>query len=104
MRNRSTLSVPSRRGLLRVIPALLCAPAIVRVESLMPVKAPPAEFTLAGYTRIPNHLLTIDAITREAIKLFCQTNEILRGLDASWWPEQYTPHLRVRLPSDYRVA
>lgn len=45
----SDLLVPSRRGFLTGLGAILCAPAIVRVASLMPVKALPLDgFGLAA--------------------------------------------------------
>jgi hypothetical protein len=38
---------PTRRGFLRAAASFLAAPAIVRVSSIMPVKAPPLKIVLA---------------------------------------------------------
>jgi len=98
----------SRRGLLGGLLALVSAPAIVRVESLMalPAKAQlllPEGFGQTLRIRLPNDfivsnspalaiqetvernsLLTINMITREAIKLFCNSNLFLQGIDAQY--------------------
>lgn len=78
-----TLAVPSRRGFLRGLGAIIAAPAIVRVASLMPVSVtayPRLEvgMTVAG---IGNGLLTINMITREAIKLWQMNCEYLAFTD-----------------------
>lgn len=57
---------PSRRGFITGLTSLIVAPAIVRVENIMPVKA--IKF---------NGLLTIEEITREALDMFCHTSDAL---------------------------
>ena len=60
----------TRRGVLRGLLWVAAAPAIVRASSLMPVKALaplPEDYIIYG-----NRLLTIDAITREAMRIFAQ--------------------------------
>ena len=47
----------SRRSLLRAIPALLAAPAIVRVASLMPISVQPSFNLLEGYEYVANAAL-----------------------------------------------
>lgn len=100
-----------RRGFLR---GLIAAPAVVKAVSLMPVKQvpipPPRFMTLADYERDilrPNTLLIINQITREAFKLFANTNRILQGIDSQYANEflrtgERVGHtLRVRLPNDF---
>ena len=48
----------SRRSLLRAIPALLAAPAIVRVASLMPISVQPSFNLLEGYEYVVDDALT----------------------------------------------
>lgn len=51
----SRFTSPTRRGLLVGLTGLVCAPAIVRVSSLMPVKAwveTPMPLTLLDYARM----------------------------------------------------
>jgi hypothetical protein len=107
------LEVPSRRGFLAGLGAILAAPAIVRVASLMPVKALAPDFmTLDEYAErvlaptVNNRLLTIDLITREAVRLFKNSNAFLQSLEnepnAFDLPFRPGATLRVRLPSGYR--
>jgi len=96
----------SRRALLGGLVSLLAGPAIVRVESLMalPAKAGlilPEGFGQTLRIRLPNDfivadgltpaiqetvernsLLTINIITREAVKLFRNSNLFLQNIDA----------------------
>lgn len=89
-----TVFIPSRRGFLTGLAAALAAPAIVRVSSLMPVKA------LVPVTGNRNALLTIDMITREAVRLLTGPNQFLMDL-AFYDGEQWNDTLRTRLPNDY---
>jgi hypothetical protein len=82
----------SRRGILG---AFIAAPAIVRASSLMPVKQ---MFAPAAVIPARNTLLTLDQITREAIRLFQNSNTFLANLEPQWGEFH---SLRVRLPLDY---
>ena len=69
------LELPRRKFLIGLA-SLIAAPAVVRASSLMPVKAlikPPIVLN-----RIDNSYLSIEEITREAVKLFNQSNEFLK--------------------------
>lgn len=116
----------SRRSLITGLVALVAAPAIVKVASLMPVNAA---------LQPGNDLLTLNQITRGAVRLFMDSNEFLREiteyepgngpdrLDVLYGRKQMSgteinaryqavfaadgakigSQLRVRLPSDYIV-
>ncbi len=93
----------SRRGILG---GLICAPAIVRASSLMPIKA---FFEAAPIIAPSNTLLTINQITREAIRLFANSNAFIQKCNAEYDPEFAFRHslgssLKIRLPADYSVA
>lgn len=109
----------SRRGLLGGLLAVVSAPAIVRVESLMvlPAKiiAPePVLWLMEEKTTevwaSGNSLLTIEQITREAIKLFTNSNAFLQSLDEQYNREFATVQarigdtLQIRLPTDFAIA
>jgi len=82
----------NRRGFLTGLTSLVvAAPAIVRVSSLMPLSGfvMPA-ITLDEYAG--NQLLTIDMITRQAIKLFCNSNGFLRERE-----EDFSGYAPIRL-------
>lgn len=64
----------SRRGLLG---CFIAAPAIVRAGSLMRVRGLGSEVIEVGRKPI---LLTIDEITREAIRLFARSSQFMRQL------------------------
>lgn len=93
-----------RRGFLSGLMALVAAPAIVRVASLMPCT--PTEVIQYG----GNNLLTMDMITRESVRLFTDNNAFLRSLDEQYENEfaadgaKIGTHLRIRLPNDYTVS
>lgn len=70
--------IASRRSFLAGLGSLLAAPAIVRAEILMPVRG------IIVPTRNMNSLLTIEMITREAIKLFVQSNAFLQNIDLQY--------------------
>lgn len=68
--------ITSRRSFLAGLGSLLAAPAIVRAEILMPVRG------IIVPTR--NSLLTIEMITREAIKLFVSSNAFIQNIDRAY--------------------
>lgn len=73
----------SRRGLIGSLIALTAAPAIVRVESLM--KLAPTEIIKPQI--IPpnsNSILTINMITKEAIKLFKNSNSFIQDVGSQY--------------------
>jgi len=91
----------SRRNFIVGATALVAAPAIVRFESIMPVT-----------TRIyrGNALLTIDQITRQAVRLFNNRNKFLENIDynsafAYACNEGFRigDTLCIRLPNDYMI-
>jgi len=73
----------SRRGLIGSLISLTAAPAIVRVESLM--KLAPTEI-IKPQIILPNNnsILTINMITKEAIRLFKNSNSFIRDIDAQY--------------------
>jgi len=84
----SSLALPRRR-FLTSLTALIAAPAIVRVSSLMPVRGweetlSSEEIIREAYGRLPNSLLTINAITREAVALFKRSNAFLVQIDREY--------------------
>lgn len=103
----------SRRTLITGLVALVAAPAIVKVASLMPVNAA---------LQPGNNLLTLDMITREAVRRFKNSNLFIRSMDAQFaedrafyegeqWDKGFVAdgakigsQLRVRLPSDFVVS
>ena len=83
-----------RRGFLRGILAAAAAPAIVRIGSLMPVKSifvPTTEEVLAftGATSIGggNTLLSIDLITREALRILYSNMDFLTQVNREYSDE-----------------
>lgn len=93
-----------RRGFIGGLIALVAAPAIVRPESLMVIK--PTETIILRR----NSLLTIDMITREAVKLFVDSNAFLQNLNNQYEGEfgiegaKIGSVLRIRMSSDYTVT
>ena len=78
------IELPRRRFLSGLI-GLIASPAIVRVSSLMPVNSIP--LGLVVRTRhevgtVHNGLLTVDMITREAVRLWKNSNAFLENLDS----------------------
>jgi len=63
----------SRRGFFVGLAAAFAAPAIVRATSLMPVRS-------FGTSRI----LTIEEMTREAVRLWKNSNAFLRNIDMQY--------------------
>lgn len=98
----------SRRGLIAGIGALIAAPAIVKASSLMPVTG--GIVTRPALVRWPyagKSLLTINQITREAIKLFCNSNQFIQNIDRQY-DAKFAPAigttLRIRMPTGFRVV
>lgn len=98
----SEVLIPSRRGFLAGAIGLLAAPAIVSASSLMPIKGFVLEPTF-------NRLLTPEMITREAVKLFCNSNYFLKNIEEQYdWQfgvegAKIGTALRIRLPVNYAV-
>lgn len=103
----------SRRSFFVGLGALVAAPAIVRVASLMPVKAiDTGVMTFDDYCeRIlrPRQLISARMVNQEAIKMFQNSNAFLQALNEDW-EKVYARHdakigttLRIRLPNDFRV-
>lgn len=109
----------SRRGFLGGLLAVVSAPAIVRVESLMGL--PDHGKLLVPETGIlwlardkellrKNSLLIINMITREAVQLFKNSNAFIQSLDAQYEHEfaadnaRIGGQLRIRYPADFKIA
>lgn len=98
----------NRRGFLLGLGAsALAAPAVVKAASLMPVKAPPLiappRRLYPGYGP-GNNLLTIDQITREAIRLWLNSNEFIRHMNFEYDKTfEVGTSLRVRLPGNFVI-
>lgn len=73
----SDLIVPTRRGFITGMAALVAAPAIVRIESLMPMRSLVPAIPLAR----GNTLLSLNQITREAVRLWKNSNAFIHQLD-----------------------
>lgn len=103
----------SRRGFIGGLLAVVSAPAIVRVESLMALPRPeviiPQIETAVEYTLRTNSFLIIDMITREAVRLFMNSNAFLKSIDEQYDREFTATNarigstLRIRYPSDFAV-
>ncbi len=91
---------PSRRGFLAGLVSCLAAPAIVRAASLMPVRG-----LVYALPATNNSLLTIEMITREAVRLFTNSNQFLHNIDRQYADLDFAvgSQLRIALPSDYVV-
>lgn len=110
-----------RRTLIKGLVALVAAPAIVKASSLM-VCAPTE--TLSGYWEYDvlrdkwawelqrNDLLTIDQITREAVRLFQNSNQFIKDFaedyefykGEQWDAAKVGDVIRIRLPNDFVVS
>ena len=96
------LEQPTRRGFLKGLLFVAAAPAVVRAASLMPVSAELGGDTMTlGHLARANQYLTINDISREAVKLFSESNVFLREIDSQY--ERIGDTLRIRLPNDYQV-
>lgn len=98
----------NRRGFLGSILAACAAPAIVRAQSLMPGRG----IVLATLPEIAKHgntFASIDAITREALKIL-ETEIALAdvkkfdGEDHYLWLPSEPKVIRIRKPQRYTVA
>lgn len=85
------LSVPTRRGFLQGLGLIIAAPAIIRIDRLMRVVSVDMAALEAEIMADPlfrrNSLLTINDITREAIRLFKNSNEFIRKIDSQYSQE-----------------
>ncbi len=97
----------SRRGFLGGLLAVVSAPAIVRVESLMVLPRPeiiiPQVETAVEYTLRTNSYLTMDQITREAIKLWTDSNKFIEldyDKEFSVRGAKIGSTLHIRLPNE----
>lgn len=103
----------SRRGFLGGLLAVVSAPAIVRVESLMALPRPeiivPQIQTAVEYA-VGNHLMTMDMITREAIKLWTNSNFFIKSINEQYEKEfadgqaRIGATWRIRLPADFAIV
>lgn len=82
------LLVPSRRGFLQGLALIIAAPAIVRASNIMrvvPVDIAALEAEIMAdplfYEPPPNALLTINMITRAPIRMFKDSNALIRSFD-----------------------
>lgn len=93
-----------RRGFLRGIGALIAAPAIVRAASLMPIGVFGEEevaYVPLQFEPGSNTLLPMRMITREAIRLWKNSNEFVAQIDREYAiaGDQIGKQLRIKLPS-----
>jgi phospholipid N-methyltransferase len=92
-----------RRGFLQGILTAMTAPAIVRIGSLMPVRSivipTTAEVIAVGGG---NTLLTIDMITKEALRLLNANMAFMSRVNESYDADFYNGDtLRIRRPIKY---
>ncbi len=90
-----TIELP-RRGFLLGLGSLIVAPAIVRAGSLMPVKVYRPGIIIGS-----NSFLLIKQITRDAVRLFCNSNEFIERIDPNFDIHGITS---IRLPTNLRVG
>jgi hypothetical protein len=79
--------------------ALVAAPAIVRATSLMPVSVMPDEEILVQLAN-RNKLLTIHQITREAVRMFVNTNAFIQNINRQVAAEYVSPSLLLRIATE----
>lgn len=107
----------ARRSLIAGLGALIASPAIVKASSLMQI-APTETIKLASGSTIRfaglnvpsyNNYLTLGMITRDAVRLFRNSNSFINDLDN--FDELFAQDnakigssLRIRLPNDYVAA
>ena len=100
--NVAEVAAPSRRGFLGVLFGLVAAPAIVRATSLMPVRVLPSEEVLNGlyidevYPVTESSLLTIQQITREAVRRWKSPNLFMQNIEGEFG--------RVFGPNDVKIG
>lgn len=101
--------VPSRRGFITGLASLLiAAPAIVKATNIMPVKTVDHWLTVVpqrhiyGGGRSGGKIWAMDQITREAVRMFRNTNLFLQEIDKQYredyafvggeqWPDEFRP-------------
>lgn len=95
----------NRRAFLGGFISAIAAPAIVRPELLMPVKS----IILPKHSCGCNNLLSIQEITREAVKLWKNSNYFIQNIDRQY-NDAFSVNaivgsqLKIRLPNDYKVT
>lgn len=98
-----------RRSFVTGLVALVAAPAVVKAASLMKVAPTEKLLTLDDYA------LTMQQITREAVRRFRDCNPFMQAMDAQyersflgddqqWGGAKIGSQLRIRLPADYTVT
>lgn len=92
----------NRRGFLGAILAAGVAPVFIKSNILMPVRSifiPTAEevAVVSG----GNTLLTIDMITREALRILNEQSELWKTLNRQWDVGKKGDTLRIRMPQRY---
>lgn len=86
-----TLELPRRKFLLG-LGAFIASPAVVKASSLMPVRAYSQGIVIRG-----NSLLLIEQITRDAVRLFTNSNKFIDKINREY-ELQYIAS--VRLPTN----
>lgn len=113
----------SRRGFIGGLLAVVSAPAIVRVESLMPVRAeiirPTIEIISSNValeigdvisTVSADGYLTVQSISREAVKLLANSNVFIKAIDEQYDREFAANYarigdtVRIKLPNDFTIG
>lgn len=79
----TSLIVPSRRRFITGLVASFAAPAIIRIENLMPVRTV-EEMLVEEFKQSGNCLLTMNMITRQAIRLFLNNNKFIRNANIQY--------------------
>jgi hypothetical protein len=108
----------SRRGFLGGLLAVVSAPAIVRVESLMvlPVKQQiilpeflPVDVSFTREALLRAYIENWNNITRQAVVLFKNSNKFIENIDMQYDREfakgsQWGSELKIRLPKHWQPA
>lgn len=89
----------NRRDFLGGLISALAAPAIIRIDFIMPVKQ------VILVPRNINSLLTIEMITKESIRLFKNSNAFIQSLDFQYdYLYDYEDENEDEDEDDYKVA
>lgn len=95
----------NRRGFIGSILALSAAPAIVHIANIMPIRSrvvlPTTEEI--GMILSGNRLLTIEAITTEALKILQRNLEFTRIVNHGYDPHTDATHVRVAIKLMNRI-